>query len=83
MRTLLFAALVATAAPAAEIDWSSPDVFTVDADEVDELLPLGNWCLVFSIHNNPGEPATLVFRRGTDCDPEDRVEVRPRSEGPR
>jgi hypothetical protein len=80
MRTVLFAAVVAvlaTAAPAAEIDWKSPDIFTVDADEVDELLPPGEWCLILSVHNNPGEARTLTYRRGTDCDPEDRVIVEP------
>jgi hypothetical protein len=88
MRTLLFAAvaaaIVAIAAPAAEIDWSSDDIATVDADEI-ELLPPGTWCLVLSVRNNHGEPRTQIYRRGGDCDPEDRVviEDRPRSAGPR
>jgi hypothetical protein len=71
----VLAAIVATAASAADIDWSSPDIFTVDADEIPELLPPGTWCRILSVRNNHGEPRTLVFRRGIDCCPEDRVVI--------
>jgi hypothetical protein len=81
MRTILFAAVVAvlvssaSAVPAADIDWNSPDVVTGDADEIE--LPPGTWCLVMRVRNNVGEPATLIYQRGIDCDPEDRVVIEP------
>jgi hypothetical protein len=80
MRTILFAAVVAVlvssaiAVPAADIDWKSPDIFTVDADEI-ELLPPGTWCRIMSVRNNYGEPRTLVFQRGINCCPNARVVI--------
>jgi hypothetical protein len=87
-KTLLLAAVVAAiaasaiATPAADVDWNSPDIFTVDADEI-ELLPPGDWCLVLSVRNNRGEPRSLVYQRGTDCPPEDRVVVEEAHRRPR
>jgi hypothetical protein len=84
MRTLLTAAFVlltsvanaASLPPAGEIDFASPDVYVADVGEV--RLPKGVWCLVYSVRNNPGEPRTLVYLRGTYdwCDPSDRVVVK-------
>jgi hypothetical protein len=80
--SILAAALAAIAStasaaslPPGPIDWESPDVYTADADEV--RLPPGSWCLVLSVHNNPGEPRTLTYMRGAFdwCDPEDRVVI--------
>jgi hypothetical protein len=66
----------AASLPPGPIDWQSPDVYTADEDEVE--LPPGEWCLVLSVHNNPGELRTLTYMRGTFdwCDPEDRIVVR-------
>jgi hypothetical protein len=75
---LLVLASVARAAslPPGEIDWKSPDVVSGDADEI--KLPPGEWCLILSVRNNPGEPRTLVYQRGTFdwCALEDRVVVK-------
>jgi hypothetical protein len=51
---------------------SPRDVYAADQGEV--RLPRGTWCLVYSVHNDPGEPRTLVFWRGKFgwCDPADR-----------
>ena len=81
---LAFAALVGAADaatfPPIEIDFASPDVLTFDAGE--GKLPPGEYCLVFSVRNNPGEPRTLTYLRGKHdwCDPEDRVVVKRKRE---
>jgi hypothetical protein len=61
-------------------DWNSPDLVTMDSDEVKAKLPPGSWCLVLSVHNNPGESYTYTYLRGTPdwCDKSDRVRVRDR-----
>jgi hypothetical protein len=88
-RTLLlaagFAAVAASASaqsfPPDDFDWNAPDIVSMDSDEVKAKLPPGSWCLILSIHNDPGEPYTYVFKRGTPawCDRSDRVVVKKRT----